>query len=279
MLLVDGNALVHRAYWATAQGKQTFYGNENITGTKTFISMFEKALKFFNDNEVIVAFDHPEGLEGIGRTWRHAYYPEYKEKRKEAPYILKEQFEYVKEYLKAFNIPFIEMRGVEGDDIIGTICEMYKNKEKNILTGDKDFLQLVDENTTVYLMRKGITDMESYSIHNFLQKTELLPNQIPDFKALAGDSSDNIRGVKGIGEKAALNLLINYGNIENIYKNINNFAGAKQRNLIAYKDLCPLYKKIATILRNVELNVNVQELLNEKYDISGRKKFLEKFNL
>lgn len=276
MLIIDGNSLVHRAYWASVHsGARTLYKGTDITGTKAFIKMFEKVLKIFSDTETIVVFDSKTP------SWRKVALKDYKANREKAPDFLKKQFTYVKEFLKSLNVPYVEHEGAEGDDLIGTICKMYPEKNKSILTGDHDLLQLIDDKTDVYLTVKGVGELEKMNVGRLLEKEGLAPSQIPDFKAIAGDKSDNISGVRSIGEKTAKSLLDVYGSVEGIYKNIDKINKINlKKHLIEDKEKCLLFKKVCTINCSVDLEKeSIDELLNSTLDLDGRQKYYKKYRI
>jgi len=271
-LIIDGNAIVHRAYHAlpplkTKKGKL-------VNAVYGFCLIFLKALKELEPDCVVATFDLK------GPTFRHKQYKQYKAKRKKAPDELYAQLDDVKTILRAFKIPIFEKQGFEADDLIGTVVLHSKRKqvlpkmENIILTGDMDALQLVDEQTKVYTMRRGVKDTVLYGIKETKQKYDgLSPVQLTDYRALRGDASDNIPGVTGIGEKTAISLLKQFNTLENLYKEVE--KGSKQasllklgvvKKLVDYKDQAFISKKLATIDCNVDINFKLKDCKFQNYD-------------
>ena len=251
LLLIDGNSLINRAFYAmpllvTKNGTYTnaVYG---------FMNMFFKMLSSAKPTHVCVAFDRKEP------TFRHEMYKEYKGTRKPMPEELRPQIDMLKEVLALSGVKTIEKAGIEADDIIGTLCKC-TNMPTIIVTGDRDSFQLVDNSTSVYFTKRGITETDVYSIDNFEEKTGIKPIQIIELKALMGDSSDNIPGVAGIGEKTANSLIKDYGDIDNIYAHINDFKGKLKEKLEQGKDMAYLSKTLATINVNCDICTNIEEM-------------------
>ncbi len=238
LVLIDGNSLINRAFYAMPPltTKDGVYTNA-VYG---FMNMFFKMVAEEKPTAIACAFDLK------APTFRHKMYEEYKGTRKPMPEELRPQIPLLKELLALMGVCCIEKEGFEADDIIGTIA---KNTDVQtvIITGDKDSFQLVDEQTEIHFTKRGITDTEIYNSQNFTEKTGITPIQIIDLKALMGDSSDNIPGVPGVGEKTAKNLVAEYGSVENLYENIENIGGKLQEKLINGKELCFLSKTLATI--------------------------------
>ena len=245
LVLIDGNSLINRAFYAmptliTKDGTPTnaVYG---------FMNMFFKMLDSVKPTYVGVAFDLK------APTFRHKLYDAYKGTRKPMPEDLRPQIPLLKEVLKAMNVAVFELEGMEADDIIGTIAK-HTSIPTYIYTGDKDSFQLVDEETTVYFTKRGITDIDELNANNFQEKTGITPAQVIELKALMGDSSDNIPGVPGVGEKTALTLIQTYKNIDNIYDNTADLKGKLQEKIVDGKDLAYLSRTLATI--NVDCGVD-----------------------
>ena len=238
LVLIDGNSLINRAFYAmpiltTKIGVPTnaVYG---------FMNMFFKMLSEEKPTAVAVAFDLK------APTFRHKMYSEYKGTRKPMPEELRPQIPLLKELLKIMGVTVLEQEGIEADDIIGTVAK-HTDVKTIIITGDKDSFQLVDEQTEVHFTKRGITDVEIYTHENFTEKTSLVPKQIIELKALMGDSSDNIPGVPGVGEKTALNLLAEYGNIDNLYEHTADLKGKLLEKILNGKDSAYLSRTLATI--------------------------------
>ncbi len=251
LVLIDGNSLINRAFYAvplltTKDGAPTnaVYG---------FLNMFIKTLSEVEPDYVAVAFDLK------APTFRHKMYSEYKGTRKAMPEELRPQIPLLKELLKEMKVCVVEKEGFEADDIIGTIAK-HSSIQTYIYTGDKDSFQLVDGETTVYFTRRGITDIDVYDNSNFTEKTGITPKQIIDLKALMGDSSDNIPGVPGVGEKTALTLVQKYGSVDEIYAHISDFTGKLKEKLENGKESCYLSKTLATIDTDSPIDSDVDKM-------------------
>ncbi|MFA5128960.1 MAG: 5'-3' exonuclease H3TH domain-containing protein [Patescibacteria group bacterium] len=215
-IIIDGNAILHRAWHALPP--LTTPTGEMVNAAYGFTLILMKALKDIQPKYAAVTFDRKE------KTFRHEMYTEYKATRVKQPDELYAQIPIIKKIVTAFGMPIYEKERFEADDVIATIC---KNKEVNkpdvesiVVTGDMDTLQLVDDNTKVYALRKGITDTVIYDEGAVLKKYELRPDQLNDFKAMRGDPSDNIPGAKGIGDVGAAALIKEFGSIEKMYEAI-----------------------------------------------------------
>lgn len=266
-LILDGNALIHRAFHALPSTMITKEGipTNAIYG---FVSAFLKVLNDIEPEYVAVCFDVKK------ETFRNEIYKEYKANRIKQPDELYAQFPHIKEVVECFNIKIFEKEGFEADDVIGTICKKFDNTniETIILTGDKDTLQLVDKDTKVYTFKTGISEVLVYDELMVKEKMGVTPNQVIDYKALRGDPSDNIPGVKGIGEKTASDLLNKYNTLENLYKNIENgnVEGITERILNLLKDqkeLAFLSYKLSTIERNVDIDFNLEDCKKIDFNI------------
>ncbi|WP_028305527.1 MULTISPECIES: DNA polymerase I [Desulfitobacterium] len=261
ILILDGNSLANRAFYAlpmmtTADGKPT-----NVL--HGFMTMVLRLLLEQKPDYWVVAFDKTKA------TVRIEQYADYKAQRKETPDALKPQFDFLKELLTAFSMPILECAGYEADDIIATVASMAEKREweTQIYTGDRDALQLISPRTTVYLTRKGITEVDAYDEAALYEKYQLRPAQIIDLKGLMGDASDNIPGVPGVGEKTALKLLWEYGSVENVLENIDNISGKKlQENLRNNTDKALLSKKLATMLYDIPTEIDLDKLAYRRPD-------------
>lgn len=215
-MIIDGNALLHRAWHAIPP--LTTKKGEIVNAAYGFAMILMKALKELSPTYIAVTFDKK------APTFRHKAFEEYKAKRIKQPEELYAQIERIKDILAAFHIPVFEWDGFEADDIIATLCERVSHEEpllqKMIVTGDLDLLQLVDEHTEVYTLKKGISDTAIYTVGAVRERYGIEPAQLLYFKALRGDVSDNIPGVKGIGEKTALELVQTFGTVEKLYNSL-----------------------------------------------------------
>lgn len=261
LVIIDGNSLLNRAFYAlppmtNSKGQPTgaIYG---------FTTMLFKIFNEIKPNYIGAAFDRK------APTFRHIAYKDYKAGRKKMPDELGAQFEPVKELLRAFNIGIYEIDGYEADDIIGTITKRYESPELEVVifTGDRDALQLVSPYTKVMITKKGITETETYDLNYLKGKYNLNPKGIIDLKGLMGDSSDNIPGVPGVGEKTALKLLSQFGTLENVFENIDNISGKKlNENLRENKETAYFSKKLATINVNVPIETDLSNMRIKDYD-------------
>ena len=255
LLLTDGNSMLFRAYYATAYGRPMTTSDGTPTNAVFgFASMIQKAIDIIQPDAVLVAFDAGK------HTFRHELYADYKGGRKPAPDDLVPQFKLVRDFLDAFAITWVEMQDIEADDLIGTISKKAKDYQTYVLTSDHDMLQLVDDTTSVLLMKKGITEMDVMTPQSLKKQMGIEPLQIIDMKGLMGDKSDNIPGIPGIGEKTALKLLEEYGTVENVLANEDKLKGALQKKVMEGHDSALLSKKLATIRRDVDVEMSEKEL-------------------
>lgn len=257
IVLVDGNNLLFRSYYATAYTGNIMRNKEGFptNGVYGFVNMINKIISEEKPEYMMVAFD-------IGKTFRHEKYERYKDGRRETPDDLKVQFPVAKKILTAMGIKYLECAGYEADDIIGTIsmwCEKDPEYEALIVSSDKDLLQLISDETVVKLLKtKDYIWMDKKT---FNDTYGFDPIHMIDLKALMGDASDNIPGVKGIGEKGAIKLVSEYKTIDNIYENIDKIKGAMQIKLIDGKEDAYYSKDLVTIYREVPLDITFDDLL------------------
>ena len=257
IVLVDGNNLLFRSYYATAYTGNIMRNKEGFptNGVYGFVNMINKIISDEKPEYMMVAFD-------IGKTFRHEKYERYKDGRRETPDDLKVQFPVAKKILTAMGIKYLECAGYEADDIIGTIsmwCEKDPEYEALIVSSDKDLLQLISDETVVKLLKtKDYIWMDKKT---FNDTYGFDPIHMIDLKALMGDASDNIPGVKGIGEKGAIKLVSEYKTIDNIYENIDKIKGATQIKLIDGKEDAYYSKDLVTIYREVPLDITFDDLL------------------
>jgi len=290
LVLIDSHALIHRAFHALPP-LSTKKG-ERVNAVYGFILVLLKVLKELKPDYVVAAFDLP------GPTFRHKEFEEYKATRVKAPDELYAQIGRVKEVVGAFGIPLYEKEGFEADDIIGTIAKSVNSKQPTvnsiIVTGDLDTLQLIGKNTKVYTLKTGVRDTVTYDEKTVIERYGLKPEQMPDYRGLKGDPSDNIPGVPGIGEKTAAELLKQYGTIEEMYevlekqKTVNSKQKKKPKadklkeKLLENKDQAIFSKYLATIKKDVPLKFNLKDAKFGDYDLEKIKslfKELEFFSL
>nr|WP_078595068.1 DNA polymerase I [Evansella clarkii] len=261
LVLVDGNSIAYRAFFALP-----LLNNEKGVYTNAvygFTTMLLKILEEEKPTHMLVAFDAGK------TTFRHDTYKKYKGTRQKTPPELSEQLPVIRDLLKAFNIPHYEVENYEADDIIGTLSKRAAEENWNvkIYSGDKDLLQLVTDKVHVALTRKGITNVETYDLAMIDEKYGIKPEQIIDMKGLMGDSSDNIPGVPGVGEKTALKLLKQYGTVEALYESLDGVSGKKlKEKLEENKDDAFMSKKLATIEVNSPVDIEVQKLELGEHD-------------
>ena len=266
LLIIDGSSLLYRAFYAIpsltdSQGRPTnaVYG---------FLNMLLKLYEQLEPHYVAVAFDKDK------HTFRNDLYDGYKATRKPAPDDLRPQFPLIREVLECLGIHVLELEGYEGDDIIGTVARQMEAKDFHIdiVTGDRDALQLVDENVTVHLTKKGITNMLAVTPDVMAAEYGYAPSQVVDMKALMGDTADNIPGVPGVGEKTAAKLIAQFQHVETLYDRIGEVKGKKlQEKLADNKDKAFLSKELATICCSVPVEYSLDMFLPQprKEDVSA----------
>ncbi|MBQ1307306.1 MAG: DNA polymerase I, partial [Erysipelotrichaceae bacterium] len=272
LLLIDGNSVLFRGFYATCYGNIMKTSKGVYTNAVyAFANMLNKALNTIKPDYCVVAFDKGK------HTFRHDIAEDYKAGRRETPEELVGQFDLVREMLESYNMPYLEYDSIEADDIIGSLAKKYP-LETCILSSDRDMLQLIDDTTSVYVMRKGMSDIARMDEKALMEEYGLKPYQIIDYKALAGDKSDNIKGVEGVGDKTAVKLLSEYDTCEGIYENIDSIQGKLKEKLIRDKESCFLSKLLATIKTDVEIprvlddfKVNINE--------DGRNGFFDKYEM
>nr|WP_206529550.1 DNA polymerase I [Brevibacillus sp. SYP-B805] len=269
--MIDGNSIANRAFYAlpllsTSSGLHT----NAVLG---FTTMLLKVLEEMKPTHLLVAFDAGKVV------FRHSDFTEYKAGRAKTPPELSEQFPLIRELLDAFSISRYEREGYEADDIIGTLTRLADENgwKTTVITGDKDMLQLVSDHVTVALTRKGVSEIELYGTAEIQEKYGLTPRQIIDLKGLMGDTSDNIPGVPGVGEKTALKLLHEYGSVEEVLNNIDRVSGKKlQENLRTHAEMARLSKQLATILRDAPLDIEMEQVSYRGYDSAVLTQFFRK---
>ena len=276
LILIDGNSLLFKAFYATSYTGNYMVNRNGIptNGVYGFARMVEKIISI-NPKYVIVAFDYGK------KTFRNELLDTYKATRKETPQELVPQFALAREYLTAHNITWYEIEGYEGDDIIGTLVDFGEknNLKVSVYTGDKDANQLISSQTTIYRTVKGVTELDIYNEQTLLDKYGLKPDQFRDFLGLMGDSSDNIPGIKGVGEKTALKLLHQYGTIEGLQEHQDEIKGKMGEKIRAGMEDALMSKKVATILRDIPIDVDLEKATYQGYDYETLKSFYEKYDM
>lgn len=274
MLAIDGNSLVHRAYWAlptTMMDKEKRHTNA-VYG---FFTMLFRIVDEYQPTHIAVAFDRKE------KTFRHDVFAEYKAGRRKTPEELNEQFPMLKDALQMVGIKYTEQESFEADDILGALTKEAdaQNMESYIFTGDRDELQLISDRVSVVLTKKGVTETKLMTLKTLMEELGLTPGQITDLKGLMGDASDNIPGVAGVGEKTALKLLLEYGTVENLYEHIEELPKNKlYEKLKAGKDSAFLSKQLATIHREMPLKAKLKDFEFGGFDMDGLRAMSEKYS-
>ncbi len=256
LLILDGNSLTYRAFFALPTDMATASG-QVTNAVYGFTSMFINLIKDHRPNGVLVAFDRPEP------TFRHYANPEYKAQREAAPDILRQQMGLVREVLSALRVTTLDIIGFEADDIIGTVAEMAKQRgdEVIIVTGDRDSYQLVsDPHVKVLYNRRGVSDYALYDEAGILEKTGVTPELYPQYAALRGDSSDNLPGIPGVGEKTAAKLITTYGGLDGIFANVDAQTPKLQASLIEHEQRARQNHELMIVRRDVPLDVDLDTL-------------------
>ena len=273
LLIADGNSMLFRAYYATAYGmKMTSSQGIPTNAVFGFANMLQKAIDLVQPDSILVAFDAGK------HTFRHELYADYKGGRKPAPEDLVPQFQLARDYLDGYHIRWVEKADIEADDLIGSMSRQADGYSTSILSSDHDLLQLIDDTTSVILMKKGITEIEVMDREKLKEEMGLEPLQIIDLKGLMGDHSDNIPGIPGIGEKTALKLLGEYGDVENVLAHADTFKGALGKKVQAGRELAVLSKQLATIRTDVPLDFSADDCAFVP-DYASLIRFLERLDM
>ena len=254
LIIIDSNSVIHRAFHALPP--LTTKKGEVVGAVYGFLLVFLKAIKEFQPDFVAACFDVK------GPTFRHEKYAQYKAKRPKAPPELYLQIPMVKDVLKNFGVSVYEKQGFEGDDLIGTIAKIASQDktETIIISGDSDNLQLINNKIKVYALRKGVKDTVLYDTFLVAEKYQgLTPKQLIDYRALRGDPTDNIPGVRGIGEKTATALLQKFGTLENIYQKLDELKSKTKELLIQSKEDAFISQDLATIIQDVPMDFNLDD--------------------
>jgi len=272
LVLIDGNALIHRAYHALPPFKTK--KGQLVNAIYGFVSILFKVIKELKPDYLATTFDL------AGPTFRNIEYKEYKAKRVKPPQELYDQIPLIKEIVRALDIPIYEKKGFEADDVIGTIVQKTKDRKiKNIIiTGDLDTLQLVGKQTEVHTPPKGVKEMVVYNSAMVKKRYDLTPKQINDFKGLKGDPSDNIPGVAGIGQKTAVDLIKRFGSLKKLYQNLpqSDLNPKLKARLLEYKKDAFFSQYLVTIKKDVPINFNLKKCGWGKFNRSKVIKLLKK---
>lgn len=266
IILIDGNSLMFRSYYATAytnnlmQNKKGLYTNA-VFG---FCNMLNKLLCEEYDN-IFVAFDAGK------KTFRHQQYQDYKGGRKPLPDEMRVQIPYIKKFLDILKIKRYETLDFEADDLIASVANLAEKNDFEkikVITGDKDLLQLVDDKISVFITRKGVGELEEFNSDNFYEKMNFTPIQVPDYKGLVGDTSDNLPGIKGIGEKTALKLLKDFNTLENVVSNVSLLNGKVKENIEKGYKMGLKCKMLATLKKDIDLEFCIDDTRKQNVDIN-----------
>ena len=269
LVLIDGNSIMNRAFYGIMGSKMlTTKDGKYTNAVYGFLAILFKLLEDINPNYLVVAFDLK------APTARHKAYDGYKANRHGMPDELREQMPIIKEILQAMNIDIVEMEGYEADDVLGTLSRYGENKglDVTILSGDRDTFQLATDKVTIRIPRTkaGKTENEEYNREKIIQTYGVEPKQLIEVKGLQGDTSDNIPGVPGIGEKTALSLIQKYGTIQNLYEQIENgtddLKGKQREKIASNKELAELSKFLGTINLEVPIKDTLENFKVEEWD-------------
>ena len=274
LILVDGNSIMFRAYYATAYTGNVMKTSDNLytNAIYGFVNMMNKILTIEDVTNIFVAFDKGK------QTFRHQAYKEYKGGRKPMPEEFSMQIPFIKEYLDILKIKRLETDDYEADDLIGTIAKRFAKTfdEIVIISGDKDLLQLVGNNVKVFLNKKGITDLEEYNETNFKDLMGFEAKQLTDYKGLIGDKSDNLPGISGVGDKTAIKLLNEYQTLENIIANVDKIKGKLSQTIKEEKEIALRTKMLATLELDAKIDIIEEETLLKKPNLMELRNFFEK---
>uniref|UniRef100_A0A7C4RZV5 DNA polymerase I n=1 Tax=Fervidobacterium pennivorans TaxID=93466 RepID=A0A7C4RZV5_FERPE len=279
--LFDGTGLLYRAFYAIDQSLSTTTG----IPTGALYGLARMLLKFIKEH-ITVGEDYCVFVVDVkgGSTYRRELYEKYKAHRPETPEPLLRQINLVGELIEGFGIKLVRMPGYEADDVIATLAKRFEKEkglleisEINVVTSDKDLLQLVNENISVWRIEKGVTDIRKYTVRDVYERYGVYPHQIVDYLALVGDASDNIPGVPGIGEKTALKILQDFGSVENALKNQDKLPDKIREKLLGYYEDYELSRKLVELNYEIELPINLKELKYQGYDSAKLLEVLKKF--
>ncbi len=263
LVLIDGHALAYRMFFALPLQAFTTKQGEPTNATYGFTrTLLELILDEHPPEYLAVSFD-------VGKTFRDEIFTEYKGTREKMPDELRLQIERIKEVVAALNIPILELDGYEADDVLGTVAQQAKphGVPVHIITGDRDLLQLVDENTRVELPSRGSQPPEVYDVPGVVGKMGVRPDQVVDLKAMMGDSSDNIPGVKGVGQKTAVKLLAQYDTLDNIYAHVAEIKGAMGKKLVEGKESAYLSQKLAQIVTDAPIQLEIEACVTHDFAV------------
>ena len=270
LLLIDGNSLMFRAYFSTAYRGQLMQTKSGFVTNALhgFINMMNRMQNDFDYTHILVAFD-------VGKkTFRHDLLTTYKDGRKQTPDDFISQIPIIKKYLDLMGIPRYEVENFEADDIIASMAQIgcgESFKKIDVISGDKDLLQLVNDCVTVHITRKGVSDLESYTPAEIMEKYEITPDKMVDLKGLMGDPSDNLPGVVGIGEKTAIKLIKQFGSLEELLNRTNELKGKQKEKIETHQEMARLCKQMALLKSDMENLPDINTLTPGAVDVDGLK--------
>src|SRR5947208_6852031 len=274
LFLIDGNSLAYRAFFALPETIATSRGvpTNAIFG---FASMLVKVLTEYGVNPTLVCWD-------AGMSGRETAYEEYKAERRKRPDLLSEQWPHLHPLVDAFGYTNVKVEGYEADDVMATLAGRAKEQKIPVMmvTGDRDMFQLIEPGIRVMATSRGITDTKIYDTQAVVDRYGIPPDLIPDFYGLKGDTSDNIPGVPGIGDKTAAQLLQQFGTLEEVLANVDQISGAKRKeNLTQHADDARVSKQLATAIRDVPVDIDLEHLVAHEPDRSRLREFFREFEL
>lgn len=265
LYLIDGHALAYRTYFALTRGQPTSRwvtsSGEPTAGVYGFVSVLFRILEQEDPDYLAVVFD-------TGKTFRDEIYPDYKATREKMPDDLRPQIERIRRLIDTFNIPRLERDGYEADDVLGSVAKsaIEQGLGVKIFTGDRDLLQLVNERVIVNLPGRSLADAKDYLSADVKESLDVRPDQVIDYKALMGDSSDNIPGVRGIGKKTAATLLNEYNTLDEVYENLENLSTGVRSKLEQGRDSAYLSQKLATIVTDLEIPLDLEKARPDNFN-------------
>lgn len=268
LILIDGNAILHRAFHALPP--LTTKRGEPINAVYGLVSMLLRVIQDLKPTHIAVAFDEKE------KTFRHKALPTYQAQRPPTHEDLSSQFEKARRFLKAALIPAYSKPGFEADDVIGTIADKAKENVV-IVTGDRDQLQLINDRVRLYMPIAGLANSKLFGVEETVERMGVPPSQIDDYKALVGDSSDNYGGIPGVGPKTAIDLLLKYESFEEIYKHLNDIPDKVREKLVKGRKNGTLSKKLATIVRDVPIKIEFEDMSKWKVNSPEVLQLFEEF--
>lgn len=270
LVIIDGNAILHRAFHAIPP--LTTRDGEPINAVYGLVSMFLRIVQDLKPEAIVVAFDEKE------KTFRHKEFAKYQAQRPPTHDDLSSQFPKARDFFRAANVSVYSKPGYEADDVIATIAAK-SDKEVVVVTGDRDLLQLVNDknNVKLYMPVVGLTNAKLYSEKDAKERIGVPPNLIPDYKALVGDPSDNYPGVAGIGPKTAEKLLEKYGSIDKIYTHLSDIEPNIRQKLESNTSEAKLFHRLATVVRDVPIEIDFPQMEKWKIDSPEVLKLFESF--